>query len=243
MRGRGPAAEKRMTSDHDGRKKKISKGAVQRAIRAANARWGPDFTRLRALRAPPTSSPEKHYTDTLEQTYNCDTTGSLVHINVIPAGSSQESRFGKKIRMISVQIRGHLSAESAVSTCLCAVLLVYDKSPGGALPNINAILESASSLALNNDDNAQRFKIVRRWETVVSGNPGAGERTSQTMIPFNQFVKLTSARDVVYKAGNTGLIGDILEGALYLITVGNQPAAGDFNAFLRATTRVRFIDI
>ena len=49
-------------------------------------------------------------------------------------------------------------------------------------------------------------------------------------------------KPVVYKAAGTGAIGDIEEGALYLVTVG-QVAAGTAAAAMRVAFRLRFLDV
>ena len=50
------------------------------------------------------------------------------------------------------------------------------------------------------------------------------------------------SKPVVYKAAGTGAIGDIEEGALYLVTIG-QVAAGTAAAAARLAFRLRFLDV
>lgn len=189
------------------------------------------------VRPPPGSNPEHHYIDNGLTAFDCTTTGTIALINTILPGSSQNSRFGKRIRMLTIQFRGMLFSRASTSVATGAIILVYDRAPGTTLPGITDILVSAHPASLNNDTNSARFKIVRRWDFGIAGTPGV----SGSIVPFNEFVKFTSARDVVYKAANTGAIGDISEGALYLVTVGTH--AGDAGLTASLASRIRFVDV
>ena len=58
------------------------------------------------------------------------------------------------------------------------------------------------------------------------------------MYVSNDFWLSLGNRPVTFKAAGTGAIGDIEEGALYLVTVGNT-AAGTAAAALAASFRMR----
>lgn len=187
-------------------------------------------------------SRELGYVDIAGTSYNFDTTGSIILLNTVAQGASVNQRVGKKIRMKGLQCRGIHQNNTAATINDCAVLIVYDKRPTGALPTATDILVSASSFAFNNDTNAGRFSILKRHDFVLNGNSAAAANQLDTMSLGADFYLDLKGLEVVYKAAATGAIGDIEQGALYLITVGNN-YAGTGAATGYMSFRLRFLDV
>lgn len=180
---------------------------------------------------------EKGYLDISSASYALDLTGSVTLLNPVPQGAATTQRVGKTVQILSLQHRGLVTSNSATTVVDVAFMIVYDKRPTGTLPAITDILKSATSLSLNNDDNAQRFSILKRWDAVCIGN-GTTPTTGMEAYSTDFWLKIN--RPTIYKAAGTGAIGDIEEGALYLVTIGNQ--AGAAGASLVGTFRTRFLD-
>lgn len=189
---------------------------------------------------------ETGYLDTASAQYAMDTTGSVTLLNAVPQGTAVTQRVGKKIAMKSIQVRGYSTNSATASVNDVAWLLVYDKRPTGSLPAVTDILVAVSSLSMNNDNNSGRFEVIKRVDRMLIGNASftgavANALTECTSASEDAFVYLRN-RETVYKAATTGAIGDIEQGALYLVTVGNT-AAGTAAAALAAGFRLRFLDI
>jgi len=182
---------------------------------------------------------ETNYVDLVAATYVCDTTGSITLIATVAQGASVSQRIGKKIRWESIQMRGQSSANSLSTISDGAAIIVYDKRPTGSLPAITDILVSASSNSLNNDNNSGRFQILRRLNWLHLGNSST-PATGREGYDINEFVNVK--RPCIFKSAATGAIGDIEEGALYLVTVGNQ-AAGSSACKCDIGFRVRYRDM
>jgi len=182
---------------------------------------------------------EKGYVDLASADYALDTTGSVTLLNTVAQGAAVTQRVGKKIVMKGLQCRGLSFNGSTATGSDPAYMIVYDKRPTGALPTITDILVSVSSRAMNNDANAGRFRILKRCDWMQVGNDS--NLTETTYMSQDWWLDLKSA-PVVYKAAGTGAIGDIEEGALYLVTVG-ATAAGTAAATLRVGFRLRFLDV
>lgn len=144
---------------------------------------------------------------------------------------------------MSLQIRGSVSSDSTTTTAKASLLIIYDKRPSGTpptLPAITDVLVTANSNAFNNDNNTSRFKVLRRWDFFFCGNnTGAGQQTSKSGYNIDEFLFIN--KQVVFNALGTGAIADIDEGALYVLTVGDQ-AAGTADANFNLAFRTRFID-
>lgn len=190
-------------------------------------------------------SKELGFVDLASAGYAEDTTGSVTLLNLVAQGTAVTQRVGKKIRMKGLQIRGYNANGSTSIFNDTAWLIVYDKRPTGALPAVTDILVTANSQAMNNDANAGRFAILKRQDRVLLGNGSvtgavANALTDSFAISEDCYLDL-GKREVVYKAAGTGAIGDIEQGALYLVTVGST-AAGTAAAALQVTFRMRFWD-
>lgn len=191
------------------------------------------------------ASKETGFVDTALANYNFDTTGSIALIATVAQGASVNQRIGKKALWKSLQARGQAFSGTVSAINDCAMLIVYDKRPTGALPAITDILVTASAGAMNNDANSGRFSILKRWDFVLLGNftgvLATQQLTDVTAASADFFLNLKSKK-VDFKAAGTGAIGDIEEGALYIVTVGSQ-AAGTSAAVLNIGFRTRFVDI
>lgn len=218
------------------RKRKFTAGKgssrPQQRLRAALAAVAPPAAVSRRF------SKESGYVDLASASYGFNTTGSVTLLATIPQNSTVNGRVGKKAMLKSLQCRGSFNAGSTGTIADAALLVVYDKRPTGALPAITAILESANSAAMNNDVNSGRFKILKRWDFVATGN-SAAPSTGLEMQTADFFLKLN--RLIVFKAATTGAIDDIEEGALYLVTVGSN-GAGTTAINGTLAFRTRFVD-
>jgi len=188
------------------------------------------------------ASKETGYLDIAAANYNFDTTGSVALLNAVPQGAAVTQRVGKKIVMKGLQCRGNMFNNSTGLWNDVAFMIVYDKRPTGALPAVTDILVSASNNAMNNDANAGRFSILKRHDCVLLGNTtAAANLTDLSVVDSTWWLDLKS-KPVTYKAAGTGAIGDIEEGALYLVTVGST-VAGTTAAAAQLAFHLRFLDI
>lgn len=189
-------------------------------------------------------SKETGYVDLATATYNMNTTGSIALINTIAQGAATTQRVGKKVYLKSLQCRGYVYNNTTAVYNDCAILIVYDKRPTGTLPNITDILDTVSAVSFNNDANSGRFKILKRMDFELIG-PQTGtisteQLTSKSADTCDFFLDLKGMPQV-FKAAGTGAIGDIEEGAMYVVTVGIV-AAGTADAKAQLGFRTRFVD-
>jgi len=206
-----------------------------------SSRWNASMSQ-KGLNRRGVASRETGFVDLAVTSYNFDATGSIALIATVPQGASVNQRVGKKILLKSLQCRGSFFANSTATINDIAMLIVYDKRPTGSLPAITDILTAANNIAFNNDANSGRFVIMKRTDEVLVGNPtAAANLTERTIISSDFFLDLKSM-PVAFKAAGTGAIGDIEQGALYIITVGSN-SAGTTAATASISFRTRFVDV
>lgn len=194
------------------------------------------------LQRAPGMSRETGFVDVAATTYNFDTTGSVALLNTVAQGASVNQRVGKRVQLKSLQARGFIQNSATASINDTAMLIVYDRRPTGALPAVTDILTAVSSLAMNNDANSGRFSILKRVDFLLAGNSSAAANYTETMAQSADFYLDLKGLPTAYKAAATGAIGDIEQGALYLVTVG-VTAAGTAAATASLAFRLRFVDI
>lgn len=184
---------------------------------------------------------EVNFVDLAVATYAMNTTGTITLIATIPQGAQQTARVGRKILLKSIQVRGQASSDSTTTVATGSWFIVYDKRPTGVLPAITDILVAARSDSMTNSVNVGRFQIIKRQNYAFAGNnTTAGQQDSKTIYFVDKFIKIS--KRMTFKAAGTGAIGDIEQGALYLVTVGNQ-VAGTADCNVSVGFRTRFYDI
>lgn len=182
---------------------------------------------------------ETGFVDLGTASYNFDTTGTITLLATVAQGASVNERIGKKLMWKSIQCRGFADSNSTATHNDCSVIIVYDKRPTGSLPAITDVLVSASSKSFNNDSNSGRFRILKRNDFTLNGNPTTPTSNQAVNADFYLDMRGLPAE---FQAAGTGAIGDISLGAIYMITVGNA-AAGTGAARLSGDFRTRFIDM
>lgn len=182
---------------------------------------------------------ETGYVDLASQTAPMNTTGSIGLLATVAQGAAVNQRVGKKIRWESIQLRGFVQAASACVITKVSMIIVYDKRPTGSLPAVTDVLVSPSSNSLNNDNNSGRFQILRRVDWVIAGSSTAPISTDSCIQVLDEFIKVR--RPGIFKSAGTGAIGDIEEGCLYALWVGDK--TGTAAGTVVFDCRVRFTDL
>lgn len=204
----------------------------------------PRYTAQARINPPPRRAlaGEGKYFDISSGTLALNTTGSISHLDIVPVGSTVNSRDGRKFKNTSFQVRGLATADSTTTYTQGAMYLVWDRQPNKALASITDVLDSVSSISFTKRENVQRFKIIKKWRWVFAGN-NATPTTPAIIYDIDDYVRLPA--ECVAEcttADTTGAIGNRVTGALLLVTVGSA-AAGTSDANVTITTRVNFSDI
>lgn len=199
---------------------------------------------------------------------NFNTTGSIIPLNLIQAGSSFFNRVGRKVELRSIEfqmIQQPLNVSRANGTDTLRVAIVYDRQTNGALPALADIFQdteqngtnttaSQSGLNLNNRD---RFSIVMDkrfmlpaatatagvltnvWPNSMGGDKGADDGVGL----IHEYRKLGGLL-THYKADSSpAVIGDVATGALYLVVFADSTAGTEIFQGQEWHARLRYTDV
>lgn len=196
-----------------------------------------------------------------------NSTGSIIPLNLIQAGSSFFNRVGRKVEMksllIEITLRPVVAARSTASDT-ARILVVYDRQTNGALPAISDILQDTEQNGTNttqansniNLNNRDRFQIIRdirmclpaitnaatgvptaAWPTLIQGTASGGQGAL-----VREFIKLGELCTQFRADSSPAVIGDIATGALYLITFSEQAAGAEGFSAVSWNARLRYHD-
>lgn len=192
--------------------------------------------------------------------FTLNTTPQFTILNVITTGASAWNRIGRKVTLRSVYLQGYIfptGVNSDVSQNWARIMIVYDKQPNGALPNIADLIYDQPNSATDqgvsnltsgiNMNNKDRFEIIRDIRLYL---PGGNTNTAATgcvtatsdCCHIESYSKL-AGRETHYKADSSpSVIGDIATGSLFMVAFSNAGVATAPWA-LEASVRLRFSDL
>lgn len=186
---------------------------------------------------------ELKYFDTANS-FNFDTTGEVPatgQLNLIPQGVTESTRIGRLCRVKSLMMRGIVAfapGASATATTTAYMLVVLDTQANGAAAAVTDVLTSNNmATALNNLNNSQRFRILKRFQWTF--NPGAGVTTAYNAVsrPYKYYMKCNTLLDF---SSTTGAITELRSNNIFLLA--GSDTQQDDTVSLLGTTRVRFSD-
>jgi hypothetical protein len=187
---------------------------------------------------------ETHYSDIAQATYVSDTTGSVTALNLIAEGNDNVNRLGRKALMRSVSVKGFVSLQSSngfLPAQQARSLLVWDNASAGALPAITDILTAVNSSAFINPNNVERFTILHDTAYTLGVYCTSATQTAvdKCTLPVDMTVSVNSPTQYLGTAAN---IASVQNGALLLVTCGDNAASGTTPSF-KLSTRVTFTDV
>jgi len=185
---------------------------------------------------------ELKYVDVAEASYACSTTGSVTCLNLLAVGDDNTTRDGRQVCIKSVQLRGIVNpASPACNVTNARVMLVWDNAANsGTIATIAMILAASTSNSFPLIDNAQRFTVLMD-RTFAIGQVSNTATQSYAWGPATYNIDFyKKMNSVTQYSGTTAAIGSIQNGALLLVTIGDQVAG--VAAVAKIASRVRFTD-
>lgn len=165
-----------------------------------------------------------------------NSTGLVQCVNLIAAGTDYNQRIGRQVHIKSIEIRAVLPPMTTELLNRWKLMLVWDKQPNGALAAVSDILDTATSVSMNNLENRNRFRVIRTWGGLNGYVDTTNHSSSEPFVNMDEFVKLSLK--TTYNAA-TANIADISTGALLLLAVGSEATGTTFIG----NVRVKFLEV
>jgi len=175
-------------------------------------------------------------------------TASAVVINQVPQGTTSNTRVGRRFRMRALHVRFNVVASTtagiANQAVSIALVLIRTLDRGTTtMPPQNVVFRSQNAQTLTNIDNAERFKILRRWDFAPSGDSNtAGSQTGSNQFCVDEMVKFKQLETSFTQADTSGSFNDMEKGALCIYVRGTSGLATSSN-IVTFVSRLYFEDI
>lgn len=198
--------------------------------------------------------------DPINGYFALNSTGSIYAMNLAQVGSSMFNRIGRRIMMKSVRLRFQIQPILGIArtsfTDLGKIALVYDKQTNGAYPGLADVYQDTDQSGANtsttlsglNMNNRDRFiTIMEKCITLAGGTIAvSGIITNpmpqdQTIMYFDEYRKLNLTTHF-RSDSNPAVIGDISNGALYLISFAQLVAGAEIYQ-INWNCRLKYIDL
>lgn len=207
------------------------------------------------MRARPVSRPfrfagrrsagELKFFDTTTGNVAVPSTGQISNVNLIPDGTTESERVGRKCVVTSVAVHGAIYLQTTTSVAMgnqrVRVLLVQDKQANGetntAAATLALLLSASTPFGFVNLPNSGRYRI--HSDRVYDCNYTAGNAAGGFQEMVKTFSIYKKLRVPLEFSGVTGALGEIRSNNLFVVTL-SEAAAPQVN--IAYTTRVRFSD-
>lgn len=181
-------------------------------------------------------------------TYN--TNADIYQLNAIDAGTNGYNRVGRKIRYLSLRVKGVASLTGFTRSNVLRMVVVWDKQPSGVLPTYSQIFgqteaTGAITQTLTSQvryDQMDRFKILR--DKVMPMNIQCAPASSETYamwVEYDEYINMKGLESV-YNDGTSGTISDLNSGAIYLVFRAAIFDATNSHVDVNCVARLRYTD-
>jgi len=202
-------------------------------VREMQARQATNQTRRYPLYRPVQG--EKHWIDTTAS-FEIVSTAHFNLLNGCIPGDDVTHRSARRLFIDSIHLRISAWNKVAGSIKNVGVWLVCDHQTNGLIPGITDVLVSEDPLSLQNLTNADRFKIIRKYQHGFV----PGYITDGSLWNFEEKIPMRRLA-VEYNAGTAATVADIVKNSIYLIVIG-EGATGAGTAEFRLNSRITFWD-
>lgn len=186
------------------------------------------------------TGPELKFIDIATATYDCDTTGDTVVMNVLATGTDFNNRIGRKVVFKKIQVRGQFRASNAgiPEQQLLRIMLIYDKQPDTGNPTPALVLQQSNSTSFVNNANTDRFQIIMNKMVTMAAYAAANDSSGGPACLVDEYIEC----DLVTKYDDTTAAAASIEyGAIWLISIGSVAAGAAAGTFV-GSVRLRYID-
>lgn len=185
----------------------------------------PTYRAVRLLTSLAASPEEVKHRDFAPAARQANIAGEVILMNSMPQTVLVTGRIGRKVRILSFQLRGSIRPHATETSWHRSDLyVIWDNQPGAALPVNTDFLEDATSVGMTNWNNRSRFTTLvhRYWMFDPMSVVAQSSYCGRTTAPLEIYKKVN--RIMLFKTDNSGVntVADISYGAMYYFVVGDS---------------------
>lgn len=248
------SAKRKRTGDRSDSASKLSRSLFFKGARTTPQMSAIVFDKAvgRALKKRMINPPEQKYVEFISTGVSVSSTETLVLLNGISLGSTDNSRIGQRIRVTKIEFNGFMSLNPAASggSDTGKVSLFIDKQVNGGVCQFAVAINSdvgapytdnGNSMMLKNAAHEDAFYIIKDWDYTLDANAGVSGAWQADIMRFKCEVPIN--RVVTYDNSNAGTVADIITNAIYLGFEGAHTSGGGGTSTLAYIARVWFTDM
>lgn len=188
--------------------------------------------------APAPKTVELKYDGGIVETFAIDSTPEVILLSTIATGSGSSERIGKRIKFHDIEFKWAFLTNAVHNYNHVNFMIVYDKSPNGALPAYTDILTSSAVTSLPNADTRSRFQTLFEQRFCDSKQEAATFSAvwAGPGISGHKIISLKGKH--AHYIGTGAAITDIEQGAIYLVV---NSYSDDVTA-MEFTNRIQYSD-
>lgn len=187
------------------------------------------------------ASNELKFFDTSINT-SIDSTGEVLaggQINLVPQGTTESTRIGRKINIRAVDIKGYVAGNGITTTAeIMQICLILDKQCNGAAAGYTDVFTTNDINSFRNMAYSERFQVLKTWRMAI--NPMVPIIAGTSFLPpYRNFTYHKNCSIPVEFSSTTGAITEIKTNNLFIVGIAS---GGDDTANLTAIVRIKYSD-
>lgn len=245
------SAKRKRTGDRSNFASKLSRSLFFKNPISLSSKPALDKAIGQALKKRHINSPEQKYVEFISTGVSVSATETLVLLNGISLGTTDNSRIGERIRVTKIEFNAFMSLNPAASggSDVGKLSLFIDKQVNGSATEFTTAINSdvpapytdtGNSICLKNAAFEDSYYIIKDWDWTLDANAGVSGAWQADIMRFKCEVPIN--RIVRYDNSNAGNITDIITNAIYLGFIGAHTAGGGGTSTLAYFARVWYTD-
>lgn len=246
------SAKRKRTGDRSNFASKLSRNLFFKNPISLSSKPSLDKAIGRALKKRMIASPEQKYVELISTGTSVSSTETLVLLNGISLGTTDNSRIGQKIRITKLEFNGFMSLNPAASggSDTGKVSLFLDKQANASATAFAVAINSdvaapytdnGNSMMLKNATHEKVYYIIKDWDYTLDANAGVSGAWQADIMRFKCEVPIN--RVIVYDNSNAGNITDIISNSMWLGFKGAHTSGGGGTSTIAYVVRVWFTDM
>ncbi len=164
-------------------------------------------------------------------------------LNLIPQGTEQSQRIGRKCTLKSINVRFNVKLGSQTGPLAASetvrVMVVLDKQCNGLAATVAGLLETANYQSFNNLAEKSRFRVLcdRTYDLNAQASSGAAGADETAPVVINDTLFKSVNLPIEFNEGATGAITEIRSNNVFMLAIAEIGGL----ASIDGTARVRFV--